>query len=163
MEDIVQEVFMSFFEQDARILRAWEPQRGLSLASFAGLIAEREVFSILRSGRRSPWTEEAAELEMLEQEAEEVEALDIAWASRELLDALIDRLRETLSPLGLEMFERIVVEDEPTSAICRATGMSPDAVYAWRSRLQRLARKLASELSEETGYEPFPESAKVVK
>jgi hypothetical protein len=37
--------------------------------------------------------------------------------------------------------------------VTRQTGMSPDAVYAWRSRLRRLARRLLKEMSESYGEE----------
>jgi RNA polymerase sigma-70 factor (ECF subfamily) len=147
VEDISQEVFASLFEADARILRAWDPARGLRLASFCGLVAEREAASILRSGRRSPWTEEATAAEDLEKDVGEVAGAELHVASREQLDRLLTRLREELSPLGLEMFQRLVVEEESVEAICAATGMKADAVYAWRSRLGKLARKLAAELS----------------
>ena len=49
VEDLVQEVFVALFEQDGRILRNWNPDRGLSLKSFVGLVAEREVGMLLRT------------------------------------------------------------------------------------------------------------------
>ena len=58
LEDIAQEVFAALFADGARLLKMWSPERGLSLANFVGLLAEREAISILRSGRRSPWTED---------------------------------------------------------------------------------------------------------
>lgn len=147
VEDIAQEVFVSLFERDARILRAWRPDRGLSLVSFCGLIAEREAASILRSGRRSPWTEDATTDEELEVEVGTTSDAELSIASREHLERLTTRLRESLSPLGLEMFQRLIVEEEPVESVCMSTGMSPDAVYAHRSRLGRLARRLAVELA----------------
>ncbi len=149
VEDLAQEVFASLFENDGRVLRAWDPARGLSLASFCGLIAEREAASILRSGKRSPWTEDATEAEDLERDVGAAEGGDVEVhvASREHLERLTDRLREELSPLGLEMFQRLIVEEEPVETVCQKTGMKADAVYAWRSRLGKLARKLARELA----------------
>src|SRR5262245_51304251 len=58
VEDLTQEVFVALFADGGRTLREWSPSRGLSLLNFAGLVAEREVASIMRSGRRSPWTED---------------------------------------------------------------------------------------------------------
>jgi RNA polymerase sigma-70 factor (ECF subfamily) len=149
VEDLAQEVFAALFEHEGRALRAWDPGRGLSLASFCGLVAERETASILRSGRRSPWTEDAMEREDLEREAGAAPHADaeLRVASREELDQLACRLREELSPLGLEMFQRLVVEEEPVDAVCETTGMSADAVYAWRSRMGKLARRLAQEMA----------------
>src|SRR4051812_50171744 len=42
VEDLSQEVFLALFDRDARVLRAWRPERG-SLESFVGRIAERVV------------------------------------------------------------------------------------------------------------------------
>jgi RNA polymerase sigma-70 factor (ECF subfamily) len=145
VEDLAQEVFAALFEHEGRVLRAWDPGRGLSLASFCGLIAEREAASILRSGRRSPWTEDATEQEDLERDAGAVPDAEVHVASREQLDQLVTRLREELSPRGLEMFQRLIVDEESVESVCASTGMSADAVYAWRSRVGKLARKLAVE------------------
>jgi DNA-directed RNA polymerase specialized sigma24 family protein len=147
VEDLAQEVFAALFEDDGRVLRAWDPDRGLALASFCGLIAEREAASILRSGRRSPWTEDATASEDLEKDAGTVPGAELHVASREQLERLMVRLREELSPRGLEMFQRLIVEEEAVESVCAATKMTPDAVYAWRSRLGKLARKLAIEIA----------------
>jgi len=36
--DLIQEVFMALFADDARVLRSWQPERGLSLDNFVGLV-----------------------------------------------------------------------------------------------------------------------------
>lgn len=145
VEDLVQEVFASLFENEGRVLRAWDPARGLSLGSFCGLIAEREAASILRSGRRSPWTETATEMDAIERDLPTVQPAEAAVASREELGVLVAKLREGLSPLGLEMFQRLVVDEEPVESVCKTTGMTADAVYAWKSRIVKLLRKIMSE------------------
>src|SRR5881394_2683976 len=49
VEDMSQEVFAFLFDQGGKPLRAWDPARGLSLESYAALLAERQTLSILRS------------------------------------------------------------------------------------------------------------------
>lgn len=145
VEDLAQEVFVALFAEDGRALRAWDPARGLGLTSFVGLVAEREASSILRSGKRSPWKEEATELDELEEQTPAVPDAEQRVMSRQELGQLVDRLREALSPLGLEMFQRLVVEEESVESVCARTGMSADAVYAWKSRISKLTRKLCLE------------------
>jgi DNA-directed RNA polymerase specialized sigma24 family protein len=147
VEDLAQEVFAALFESDGRVLRAWDPARGLGLASFCGLIAEREVSSILRSGRRSPWSADPTEADVLEKDLTPEPDFEARLATREQLELLVDRVREVLSPLGLEMFERLVVQEEAVESVCTTTGMKPDAVYAWKSRLGKLVRKIAREIA----------------
>ncbi len=157
VEDLAQEVFAALFENDGRVLKAWDPARGLSLASFCGLIAEREAASILRSGRRSPWTEDATELDDLEKDIEPARDAERRIASREQLDLLVERVRESVSPRGLELFQRLIVDEEAVESVCSSTGMTPDAVYAWKSRLGKLVRKLALEIGKSEPQIPLPE------
>lgn len=145
--DLVQEVFVALFENDGRVLESWDPARGRSFTSFVGLVAEREVASILRSGRRSPWTEDPTEASKIDVPTERETGPDARAASRERLARVLDALRERTSPLGLAMFEALYVEQHPPAEVARTFDMKPDAVYAWRSRLGKLVRRLAAELS----------------
>src|SRR4029079_6145212 len=46
-EDLTQDVLLSRLADRGRALRAWPPERGRTLPQFVGLLAEREVYSIL--------------------------------------------------------------------------------------------------------------------
>jgi RNA polymerase sigma-70 factor (ECF subfamily) len=146
VEDLTQEVFLSLFSKDARVLRSWQAERGLSLANFVGLVSERYVVSFLRSGRRNPWKEDLTPVEDLDAVTVEPGPEEVA-ASREQLRLLLDRLRETLSPLGHRLFELLFVREMSVPETMAASGLSADAVYAWRSRLRRMAQQLLAELS----------------
>lgn len=153
VEDLTQEVFAALFADEARLLRVWDPARGLSLLNFCGLIAEREALSLLRSGRRSPFTETATALDDLERDAEPVADAEIGFASKQQLTLLVDRLRVELSPRGLELFYRLIIDEEAVASVCTSTGMSADAVYAWRSRLGKLVRKILTELGDSGAWQ----------
>lgn len=146
VEDLSQEVFLSLFARDARVLRSWQAERGLSLENFAGLVAERQVLSFLRSGRRNPqqetsWSEDEVDAPARDSGPEEV------TAGREHLAWLLDRLREEASPLGYRLFHLLFVQELSLPEVRAASGLSADAVYAWRSRLRRLAQSLLAEMS----------------
>jgi RNA polymerase sigma factor (sigma-70 family) len=147
VEDLVQEVFLVLFADGGKVLRSWQPERGLSLLNFVGLVAERQTASILRSGKRSPWKEDPTLFEDFNQAARESGPEEIA-ASREQLKLLLSRLTEELSPLGRHLFDLLFLRELPLEEVIRQTGMSPDAVYAWRSRLRRLSCRLLDETSE---------------
>ena len=147
VEDLTQEIFLLLFAEQGKILRTWEPERGLALVDFVGMIAERRTTSILRSGRRSPWQDEPSLPEVLDRPSEESGPEEIT-ASREQLRQLQRRLTEELSPMGRHLFKLLFVRKLPTAEISAATGLKRDAVYAWRSRLRRLVRQLVSEESE---------------
>jgi RNA polymerase sigma factor (sigma-70 family) len=150
VEDLTQEIFLLLFQKDGQVLRSWEPGRGLSLKNFVGLVSERHVVSFLRSGRRNPWREEPAPAEdsdvaTVERGPEEI------TASREQLRLLLEGLRERLSPFGRHLFELLFIQELSLTETMASSGLSADAVYAWRSRLRRLARDLLAELSGKAG------------
>ena len=146
VEDLTQDVFLLLFSNGARVLRTWQAERGLSLENFVGLVGERYVVSFLRSGKRNPWKEDLTPAEDLEAENPEQDPEEVT-ASREQLRLLLDRLQEKLSPLGRHLFDLLFVQELSQAEAIAASGLSADAVYAWRSRLRRLAQKLLAEMS----------------
>jgi RNA polymerase sigma-70 factor, ECF subfamily len=147
IEDFSQEVFVALFDRDAKTLRGWDSARGLSLRNFVGLVAEHQVASILRSGKRNPWTEEPTVGPVLDGAVGAVaDTPDERLHSRGVLEQVLERLRAELSPKGLHLFHLLIVEERDAEAVCAETGLSADAVYAWRSRLGKLVRRLADEV-----------------
>lgn len=147
VEDLTQEVFLVLFADGGKVLRSWQPERGLDLLNFVGLVAKLQTASILRSGKRSPWKEDPTLVEDLDQPAPGCGPEEIT-ASREQLELLLDRLAEKLRPLGWHLFDLLFLRELSPEEVIRQTGMSPDAVYKWRSRLRRLACRLRDEMSE---------------
>jgi len=151
VEDLTQSVFLVLFANDGQALRKWDPARGASLESFVGLLADHEIASILRSRRRGPWTEDPTEDDDLAEGAPPGDlGPEIETLNREALRAIVDRLRERLSERGLELFFLLFVEERATEEVCADTGLTPDAVYAWRSRIGKLVRQIAAELVSES-------------
>jgi DNA-directed RNA polymerase specialized sigma24 family protein len=143
-DDLTQEVLTYLFENGGRVLRTWDPAKGLELTGFVGMVAERAAASILKSGARTPWREDPVDSEVLAAaHAPEVSPAD-AMLSRELGERVYLALRAELSPLGAQLFQQIFVDEMDVEAICRHHSMSKDAVYAWRSRLTRRVRELVA-------------------
>lgn len=145
--DMAQEVFVALFQADGRALRSWDPGRGMSFDNFVGLLAQHQVVSILRNKRTSPWREELTVTEEIEPIAEMGVSPETITSSREDLRLLIDRLRETLSPRGLEVFQRMIIDEEPLDELVARTGMTREALYQWKSRVLRTVRSLAEEIA----------------
>lgn len=152
VEDLSQEVFAALFAEDARVLRSWDPERGLSLLNFVGFVAERQVASILRIGKRNPWREDPTLTEELDSADPAADPHEAA-VSRDVLQSLLRRLEERLSPLGRHLFDLIYLQEKTVAEVADETGLGSDAIYAWRSRLRRLARKILATLMSESGPE----------
>jgi RNA polymerase sigma-70 factor (ECF subfamily) len=147
LEELTQEVLLVMFADDARALRAWDPARGLTFPGFAGLIAEREIADILQSNRRRPWSElSTVDIATLSGD-EPACAIDLeaAVAARQHLQQLGQRLQTELSPRAARLFVLIFVEQRSVDTIMSETGMSAEAIYAWRSRLTKTLRRMADE------------------
>jgi DNA-directed RNA polymerase specialized sigma24 family protein len=149
LADIAQDVYVELFREGGKVLRAWDPARGMGLHGFVGLVAGQRVAAVLRSRRRNPWAEELmggddddeAETSIQPEPGPEERLL-----SRDALERLVDLVRAELSPLGLEMFRCLLVEEESIASVSSRTGMTTSAVQAWSSRLRRLVQKLAAEI-----------------
>lgn len=140
LEDLVQEVLLALFADGGKVLRNWQRDRGLSFANYVGLVTERRVASILRSGKKT-WREALAPTESLDGPAPGP-GVERDVASRDTLRRLLGRLRDELSPTGWQMFELLFVHERTVDEVRAATGMSAAAIYAWRSRLRRRAQAL---------------------
>lgn len=146
VEDRVQEVLVFLFEQDARVLRSWDQARGLSLRNFVGLVADRQMASVLRSGKQSPWTEDPTLSDELEGLAEPAGSPEPEILAKSRVEALLRELESRLSPVGKSLFLRLVVEERPIEEVASSTGMKAPALYQWRSRLLKLARAILSDV-----------------
>lgn len=144
LEDLVQDVFVSLFAQGGRELLRWDPRRGLKLESFVGLVAQRLAISTLRAKRSAAQRQRAA---AATEPADVASTPDDLCAAREDLSLLGARLRATLSPFGLEMFERLFVREQSVELICQQCGMKPDAVYQWRTRLRHTVGDIRDTMS----------------
>jgi RNA polymerase sigma-70 factor (ECF subfamily) len=160
--DLTQHVFMLLFADEGRALLRWDPKGGASLANFIGVFAEHAIASILRSRRQSPWGEEPTDANDLAELSSADPGHEALVISKDILRIALDRVRARLTERGLEMFHWIVVEDHSLDEVCDLTGMKPDAVYAWRSRLAKLLREIAAEVSsdlKETSRTPAGQDA----
>lgn len=147
VEDLTQEILLQLFADDGKVLRRWQPEKGLSLERFVGLVARRQTSATLRTGKRSPWKEDPTLPEDLDQisAASNPEA---ATASREELELLLARFQEELSPQGWQLFDLIYLQELAIDEVVEQTGLSSASVYQWRCRLGQRAQRLRAEMSE---------------
>ncbi|MEZ4294757.1 MAG: hypothetical protein R3B70_07250 [Polyangiaceae bacterium] len=154
VDDLAQEAFAALFADRAHALRQWSPDRGRSLPSFVSLLAERTVASILRTRRRSPWTEDPLPSEDLDGLGSDDPELERRMVQKDVLSRVVARLRERLTPRSLDLFDWLILDERPVAEVCELSGMNADAVYAFRNRLGRMVREIARELASES--EPSP-------
>ncbi len=142
MLDLVQDVFVVLFADDLKVLRSWDPQRGLSLRGFVGLVGFRHVLSALKTKRRNPYAAMLVASDVLD--AQRPLAGDLAGevANREELDLVLREIRAQFSERDLVLFRILYLEGGDTEDACAITGMRRGAVYAWRGRLKKRVEKI---------------------
>jgi RNA polymerase sigma-70 factor (ECF subfamily) len=133
--DLTQQMLLLLFDRGARVLSGWEPERGLSLENFVGLVVEREAFAFLRSGRRSAWAETPTSDDVLDAHSEP-SSTDRQVTCRDELRKLWRRLQLQLSPRGTALFHALLVEQQSVEEVCDTFNMSANALYSFRSRLR---------------------------
>jgi RNA polymerase sigma-70 factor (ECF subfamily) len=146
VEDLTQTVLLALFADEARALVQWDPDRGLGLHAFVALLAKRETISVLRSQRRSPWTERPTLLEDLDRNAVQGMGPESETISRDMLANLASAVKTKLSAKGAEFFDLLFMRGLSAEEASAVTGLSVDAVYAWNSRLSRQVRDILIEL-----------------
>ena len=147
---MTQEVFVELFRADGKLLRSWDPERGMGLKSFVGFVAEQRVAAIMRSQRRNPWTEDPTlDATFGVDEGDDAQSPEELALSRETIAKVLEGARAALSPKGQLLFRLLIVEQRSTKEVCDEVGMRVDAVHAWRSRLKKLLLELLAELQGE--------------
>lgn len=136
--DVAQDVMVKVFADGGRVLRAWQPQLGLSLRGFIKRVVRYHVLALFRTERGNPWRNAPAE-------PEAIDGLDSSppgllhqlwlWQVRDLL--LEDE------PLrGRELYRALFVEHRSADETAGALGMTRDAVYQWKARFKQRAAKI---------------------
>lgn len=144
VEDMVQEVFLELFEDDGKALRRWDPDR-LPLRGYVGYIARIRTAEVLRS-RRSPWREEPNPAAELDRETPRGNPENEASSREELREVYLCLIRGFTADDG-RIFDLLLVQEASPLEAAAVTGKSVDAIYQWRSRLYKRARKCRDRLS----------------
>ncbi len=147
--DLTQEVFLALFAREGAILSSWTAQRGSSLRAFVWLVAKRRAISCLR-GRRARAFDDIHSDGLDAPSPSRIDPEDLIL-SRERLELLWEAVARDLGPRGRRMFELLFVEERSVAEIAEETGLGPDAIYAWRSRLRRHVRQRMDELAKAPG------------
>lgn len=147
-EDVVQDVMLKLFADRGRVLRTWDPERGLSLRGFLRRVVRFHVLQLFRSSAKNPWRDnpvdnvDNAEVDTAGDEPDQSGALLHQlwlWEVRDLLLA-----EET--DHGRALYMGLFVEQRSADEVGALHEMSRDAVYQWRSRFKRRASRLLSSM-----------------
>ena len=145
-DDLVQDVMVVLLHDDGRVLRAWDPERGMQLRSFVALVVRRTIFRKFKGFRGNPWSSDPADGEDL------VTRMDDGIGTRPLLfadieyriqlDAVLSTLHSQLNEREWRLFTKLYVEQRSPADVGQEEGMKENSVHQWCSRFHRRVRQL---------------------
>lgn len=140
-EDLVAEVMLYIYRDDARVLRNWDPTRA-GLRGYLNMIGGRHVF---RRRARQPQIEPlSSEEDMAPSEGD----VDAALAYRSALDEICDWVAAHGSDKDRARFEGLLVEGYTVAEMAEHEGGSTEAIYTWLSRFKRRVTQALPHLAE---------------
>jgi hypothetical protein len=153
MLDLTQDIFRILFERDGHILKSWQPERGASLEGMISLVAERRAASLLSAGKRTGWAEDLHDFDTWEP-TDGVPGSELRLASKQLLERILEELKVRLSDRGWLIFWSLFVEEHDVERVMKDHGLTRDAVYTWRARLQKAISAIRHDLESDSGAPP---------
>jgi len=141
-DDVVQDVMIKLFKEQGRVLKSWQPMRGLSLRGFVRWVVRYQVRQQLRTERRNTRRGDPTSPEVLDQlqhEASELLYCLSVWQVR-------SRLLERETARSRRLYRGLFVEQHSADELARELGMTRGAVDQWKARFKRRAAKLLGEL-----------------
>ncbi len=139
-EDVVQDVMLKLFADRGRVIRTWDPERGLSLRGFLRRVVRFHVLQLFRSSVKNPWRDRLTEshVEVVGDDSDATLHQLWLWEVRDLLLA-------GENEHGRALYVGLFVEHRSAEDVGEQHNMTRDAVYQWRSRFKRRASRLLSQ------------------
>ncbi len=136
-EDVVQDVMLKLFADDGRVLRVWDPERGLTLVGFLRRVVRFHVLQLFRSANKNPWRDRP-----YDEKTERPQISTSALLHQLWLWEVRDLLLEAEDERGRALYVGLYVEQQSADELAQAHAMTRDAVYQWRARFKRRASRL---------------------
>lgn len=131
-DDLVSEVLLYLYRDDAKIVRRWDPKRA-GLRGYLNMVSGRYVLR-RRAGQPvvSPLAEEDPYLPEANMEDE--------FQYRAALEEIHDWVKTRGSDKDQARFESLLVQERPPTEVAREEGSTADSLYTWLSRFKRRAK-----------------------
>jgi RNA polymerase sigma factor (sigma-70 family) len=145
-EDFIQDVLVLLLHDDGRVLRTWDPARGMKLRSFISLVVRRYLCRRLRGFRGNPWSIDPTDAEEL---AAYLEGGTTTGAQsfthteyHRYLDEVLRILHGELNERDWRIFVKLYVKHETPGEVGADEEMRENTVHKVKSRIQQRIRQI---------------------
>lgn len=132
-EDALQEFWVRLFQEDARLLREWSPEKG-PLRPWVVTIASNATLNVLAKQRRR------TDREDLEEDMEPIPTTQPSQEARISARHLVARVLAALSPREQEMVMAYFAEGWTAKEVAHRFETTEHAVHVWASRVRKRLR-----------------------
>ena len=147
--DLVQAAWRDLIADGWQALRRWDPERGVGLLGYVGVVATHRMISELRRAGRAR-AENPVAGDELDDFASLCDDLEDKVANREYIELVVHELRSELTRQGDQAFEVLYLEGLSIDEAIAKTGLSRDSLYSYRRRIKRMAKTISERLSTRT-------------
>ena len=141
-KDLIQEVWARLLNDNGKVLKKYDPGRGMSVESYSTMIVNREIGDIIRK-HQSNKRKEQLNIKFNDDIYLEHNPLTIERfiQARELAVKLDYWLCSELTDRGITVLHAAFYEDAHPGEVAKHLNMSIKNVYIWRHKLRALSRR----------------------
>ncbi|MFN3201939.1 MAG: RNA polymerase sigma factor [Bradymonadia bacterium] len=140
-DDLIQEIWLALIKDEGRVLMAYDPDRGMSLEGYTGLICRRELW---RRAESSQSERRGGHLKLVEldeardtQSQENPEQLTVARGD---LKRLYTYLMTELPPRGQLVLMALYEDGLSAEQAAEFVGVTKQVIYNWQHKIRKLSR-----------------------
>lgn len=140
--DLVQDVWLALVAEQGRLLRAYDPSRGMSLEGYVGLLCRRELWKATQrqaSEKRGGGSADA-DLDAVRPPADDAPTPEQQAVQRDLVDALWRHLDGELPARGRLVLRYLYADGLPAGEAAELMRVNTQVVYNWQHKIRTLAR-----------------------
>ena len=147
--DYCQEIFILIFKNNSKILRDWNPDKGMNLKSYISLITKRRVISSLRNIKFTQSLDDDTidtNIDSFLKTPDE----ESQFINRHLLYRIIKSLKNEISSFGYEIFVQIFLYGYSAEEVASKMNLTKNSVYVWKNRLKAQAKNISVQLENDS-------------
>jgi RNA polymerase sigma-70 factor (ECF subfamily) len=143
-QDLIQEVWVTLLEDDARQLRQWDPARGATLEGYVGMVTQREFGNASQKASAKKRGGHLVALDEIAEPAKSGPSPEASAIGRDEARRLGDYLAAELPTKGQVVFRCLYTDEMSPDEAAEALGVNRQVVYNWQHKIRQLARAFMS-------------------
>lgn len=147
VDDMTQEIWLRLLQDEGKLLRAFDAERGMTLEGYVGMVCRRELWLTARASSRQKRGGHLAlvELDDARDAVNQSPSPEAVAVGQDLLDGLVSRLESELPERGRLVLKASYVDQMGPAEIARMMGVNTQVVYNWLHKIRGLARRFFTE------------------